>query len=65
VRNFWSEVVLYEWDEMEIVLAQHDRARFRSIHDLANDVELHGYYGAFGLSKPRSNASWTIVKRRD
>ncbi|HEX3053158.1 MAG TPA: hypothetical protein VHP83_21040 [Aggregatilineaceae bacterium] len=51
VRNFWSEVVLYEWDEMEIVLAQHDRARFRSIHDLANDVELHGYYGGIRLVK--------------
>ena len=23
VRNFWSEVVLYEWDEVEIVLAQY------------------------------------------
>jgi glucuronokinase len=51
VRNFWSEVVLYEWDEIEIVLAQNDRARFRSIQDLANDVELHGYYGGIRLIK--------------
>jgi glucuronokinase len=51
VRNYWSEVVLYEWDEMEIVLAQNDRARFRSIHDLANDVQLHGYYGGIRLVK--------------
>jgi glucuronokinase len=51
VRNFWSEVVLYEWDEVEIVLAQDDRARFRSIHDLANDVQLHGYYGGIRLIK--------------
>ncbi|MBN1563501.1 MAG: GHMP kinase [Anaerolineae bacterium] len=51
VRNFWSEVVLYEWDEVEIVLAQNDRARFRSIHDLANDVQLHGYYGGIRLVK--------------
>lgn len=51
VRNYWSEVVLYEWDEMEIVLAQNDRARFRSIHDLTNDVQLHGYYGGIRLVK--------------
>lgn len=51
VRNFWSEVVLYEWNELEIVLAQHDRARFRSINDLANDVQLHGYYGGIRLIK--------------
>ncbi len=51
VRNFWSEVVLYEWDSVEIVLAQHDRAGFRSIHDLAQDVQLHGYYGGIRLVK--------------
>ncbi|MBN1426754.1 MAG: GHMP kinase [Anaerolineae bacterium] len=51
VRNFATEVVLYEWDEVEIVLAQNDRARFRSIHDLAHDVQLHGYYGGIRLIK--------------
>jgi len=51
VRNFWAEVVLYEWDAVEIVLAEHDRARFRSIHDLAQDVQLHGYYGGIRLVK--------------
>jgi len=51
VRNFWAEVVLYEWDSVEIVLAQDDRARFRSVQDLARDVELHGYYGGIRLIK--------------
>ncbi len=51
VRNFWSEVVLYEWDSLEIVLAEHDRAQFRSIYDLARDVHLHGYYGGIRLVK--------------
>jgi glucuronokinase len=58
VRNFWSEVVLYEWDEIEIVLAQNDRARFRSIDDLANDVELHGYYGGIRLIKATIKRFW-------
>lgn len=51
VRNFWAEVVLYEWDTLEIVLAEDDRARFSSIHDLAKDVKLHGYYGGIRLIK--------------
>jgi len=51
LRNFWANVVLYEWDSVEIVLAERDRARFHSIHDLAKDVELHGYYGGIRLIK--------------
>jgi glucuronokinase len=43
LRNFWADVVLYEWESVDIVLAEQDRARFRSIYDLAKDVELHGY----------------------
>jgi glucuronokinase len=51
VRNFCAEVVLYEWDSVDIVLAEHDRARFRSVYDLAKDVKLHGYYGGIRLIK--------------
>lgn len=51
VRNFWAETVLYEWDSLEIVLAEDDRARFRSVHDLTKDVSLHGYYGGIRLIK--------------
>jgi glucuronokinase len=51
VRNFWAEVVLYEWDSVDIVLAEDDRARFGSIYDLAKDVKLHGYYGGIRLIK--------------
>ena len=45
VRNYWAEVVLYEWDSVEIVLAGDDRAKFDSVQELARDVRLHGYYG--------------------
>jgi glucuronokinase len=51
IRNFWAEIVLYEWDSLEIILAENDRARFRSIFDLARDVKLHGYYGGIRLIK--------------
>lgn len=51
VRNYCAEVVLYEWDSVDIVLAENDRARFRSVYDLANDVKMHGYYGGIRLVK--------------
>src|SRR5512135_2379774 len=51
VRNFCAEVVLYEWDTVDIVLAENDRARFSSVYDLAKDVKLHGYYGGIRLIK--------------
>ncbi len=51
VRNFSAEVVLYEWDTVEIVLAEDDRARFSNVTDLARDVRLHGYYGGIRLIK--------------
>ena len=51
IRNFWADVVLYEWDSVDIVLAKRDRASFHSVHDLAKDVELHGYYGGIRLIK--------------
>lgn len=51
VPNFWAEVVLYEWDSLDIVLAEDDRAHFSSIYDLAKDVRFHGYYGGIRLIK--------------
>lgn len=51
IRNFWAEAVLYEWDQLELVLSQEDRSRFDSIYDLAKDVRLHGYYGGIRLVK--------------
>ena len=51
VHNFHAEVVLYEWETLDIVLAGDDRARFASIYDLAKDVRLHGYYGGIRLVK--------------
>ncbi len=51
VRNYWAEVTLYEWDQVEIVLSQEDRSRFRTLGDLVADVHLHGYYGGIRLVK--------------
>jgi glucuronokinase len=51
VRNFHAEVVLYEWDDVELVLGEESRSRFRTIHELVRDVKLHGYYGGIRLVK--------------
>ena len=51
VRNYWAEVVLYEWEDLEIILSQEDRSRFGSIEELQQDVQLHGYYGGVRLVK--------------
>jgi glucuronokinase len=51
IRNFAAEVVLYEWEDLELVWTEQDETRFRSIHDLVRDVKLHGYYGGMRLVK--------------
>ena len=51
VQNYCAEVVLYEWDDLEIVPSQDDHSRFASIAELAGDVRLHGYYGGIRLVK--------------
>ena len=35
LRNFWADVVLYEWDQIELVLSQEDRSRFGTVEEVA------------------------------
>lgn len=51
IRNFHAEIVLYEWDTLEILPSESDKGKFRSVHDLVGDVRLHGYYGGMRLIK--------------
>ena len=51
IRNYFAEVILYEWERIELLLSQDDQSHFDSIRDLAKDVELHGYYGGIRLVK--------------
>ena len=51
VENFFAEVVLYEWEDVELIFSQEDHSRFGSIRELVEDVELHGYYGGIRLVK--------------
>src|SRR5262245_10731029 len=51
VRNLFADVILYEWDEIELLWSSEDKSRFASIQELADDVRLHGYYGGIRLVK--------------
>jgi len=49
--NFQAQVVLYEWDRLEILWSQQDKGAFDTIDELVRDVELNGYYGGVRLVK--------------
>ena len=51
IGDYFAEVVLYEWPEVEIVPSQEDNSSFESIGDLVADVKLHGYYGGIRIVK--------------
>jgi glucuronokinase len=51
VRNLHAEVVLYEWEDVELIWSDEDHNRFDSVQDLVRDVKLHGYYGGIRLVK--------------
>ena len=51
LKNFAADVVLYEWEDLEILGSLEDQCRFESMNDLVEDVKLHGYYGGIRLVK--------------
>mgnify|MGYP005855761041 CR=1 FL=1 len=51
LSDFFAEVVLYPWDQLEILWSEQDKSRFDSIEELVDDVNLHGYYGGVRLVK--------------
>lgn len=51
LKNFAADVVLYEWEDLEILGSLEDQSRFESMSALVEDVKLHGYYGGIRLVK--------------
>ena len=64
VKNFYAQIILYEWDRLEIVPGTSDESYFRSIHELVKDVRLHGYYGGIRLVKAAINGFVLYCKER-
>ena len=62
IRDFAARVILYEWDEIEVLGSREEKSRFNSIQQLARDVKLHGYLGESGSSRRRSAASSTFAR---
>ena len=51
MTNFKATVVMYPWEQLEILWSQEDKNRFDSLEDLVEDVTLNGYYGGVRLIK--------------
>jgi glucuronokinase len=51
VRNFHAEVVLFEWERIEILPGPSDHVTFASLEAMIEDIETHGYYGGVRLIK--------------
>ena len=51
LKDFRTDVVLFESPELIIEPDERDISRFSSIRDLIQDVRLHGYYGGVRLIK--------------
>ena len=64
VRNFSAEIILYEWEDVELVWTDQDQSRFRSVHELVRDVKLHGYYGGMRLVKATGTPFQVATQQR-
>ena len=51
IPDYFAQVVMYEWEDLELIPSQEDQSRFKNIDDLASDDDLHGYYGGIRLVK--------------
>lgn len=51
IESFAAEVVMYPWEEVEIIWSEQDKNRFETVEDLVEDVNLNGYYGGVRLVK--------------
>lgn len=49
--DYDATVVMYPWDQLEILLSEQDKSRFGTLDELVEDVELNGYYGGVRLVK--------------
>ncbi len=51
LQDFSARVVLTPSEKLEIVPNEDDFTRYKSIHDLSNDIRRNGYYGGLRLVK--------------
>ncbi|MBN2150305.1 MAG: GHMP kinase [Candidatus Lokiarchaeota archaeon] len=62
VRNFRAQVVLFEWEKIEILPGQSDAGNYGSIDEMLVDIRLNGYYGGMRLIKATVKQFFDYVK---
>ncbi len=50
-QEFSANVVMYPWDQVEVIWSEQDKNRFETLDELVADVTLNGYYGGVRLVK--------------
>lgn len=65
LRNFSAQVVMYPWEQLEILWSEEDRNCFRSVAELVEDVCQHGYYGGVRLVKATIKRFAEYCRRQD
>ena len=50
-KDYFAEVTMYQTPDLEILPNERDHSYFKSLHDLVQDVNIHGYYGGIRLIK--------------
>ncbi len=62
VRNFRAQVVLFEWEKIEILPGQSDAGNYNSVDELLADIRLNGFYGGMRLIKATIKQFFDFVK---
>jgi glucuronokinase len=62
VRNFRAQVVLFEWEKIEILPGQSDTGNYNTMDELLDDIRLNGYYGGMRLIKATIKQFFDYVK---
>nr|MDO8085466.1 hypothetical protein [Candidatus Sigynarchaeum springense] len=62
VRNFRAQIVLFEWEKIEILPGQSDTGNYNSIDELLADIRLNGFYGGMRLIKATIKQFFDYVK---
>jgi glucuronokinase len=65
VRNFYAEVILFEWDRIEILPGPTDNIKFENLNHLIEDIHINGYYGGFRLIKAAIHQFWDYCQRQN
>lgn len=63
--NFQASVILYQTPNLEILPNSRDESSFKSIKDLADDVQLNGYYGGIRLLKATIKRFYDYCKQKN